>query len=161
RVSSSRAITFSQSRRTRQTYLLVRACRLFLTCWCALNIRVDLVLPERIEFASACHRDGERPQRVPHLHAAGMLREHLRQPPIGHRTFVKISADQHDAAGAQPIVHFGALEAALGLLTTMHAPRTMNRRVEQCRALRTLDALNDDGVVTHAAADKATLAGKG
>jgi hypothetical protein len=57
---------------------------------------------ERIELPGPCHRHSERPQRVQHLDGAGMLGEHLRQAPIGHRAFIKVGADQRHAAPGQP-----------------------------------------------------------
>src|SRR5215471_21249852 len=78
------------------------------------------ILP-RIEFAFAGHGDGERPQRVQDLHGAGMLRQHVRQAPIGHRAFVEVGTDQGDAALVQPAVHLVATEASLRLLASEQA----------------------------------------
>ena len=85
---------------------------------------------ERIELARAGHRDRERPQRVQHLHAAGMLRQYLRQPPMSHRAFVEIGADERDTAALQPGVHFRAVETPLGLLATKQAAGAVDRRIK-------------------------------
>ena len=39
------------------------------------------------------------------------MRDHFRQPAIGHRAFVEVGADQDDAAAPQPCIHFLAAAA--------------------------------------------------
>jgi hypothetical protein len=60
----------------------------------------------RIKLPVARHRDCKRPQGVEHLQRSGVIRQHLRQAPVGHRAFIEIGADQRHAARLQPGVHF-------------------------------------------------------
>src|SRR5882757_1961842 len=87
---------------------------------------------EWIELPFAGHRHRERPQSVKHLNAAGMLRDHVRKTPIGHRAFVEIGTNQRNAAILEPLIHLGAGEAALGFLAAETACR---RRARSNRAM--------------------------
>src|SRR5882672_1141622 len=114
-----------------------------------------------IELAIAGHHHRERPQRVQHLHGAGVMGDHLRQPPVGHRAFVEIRADQGDTAVLEPCIHRLAIETTLGLLPTEEPAGAVHRRVQRRLGLLAVDSLDDHRVITHRAADEATLARKG
>jgi hypothetical protein len=59
-----------------------------------------------------------------------MLRQHLRQPSIGHRTFVQISPDEADTAALKPSIHFGSIETPLGFLAAEQATGTVDHRIK-------------------------------
>jgi hypothetical protein len=90
-----------------------------------------------------------------------VLIEHIRKATVGHRAFVQISAHEHNTSGAKPIVHFGALNASLGLHASEQATGAMDGRIEQCRTLFGFYTFEDHGVVAHASANEASLTWKG
>ncbi len=86
---------------------------------------------ERIELAIARHHNGKRPQHVQHPHAAGVMRQHVRQPPVSHRALVEVGADQRHAARLQPCIHFRAREMPFGFLAAEQAAGAMHGRMER------------------------------
>src|SRR6185312_16228795 len=115
---------------------------------------------ERIELVLAGHRDRERTQRMLHLDRTRVLGQHLRQPAIGHRTFIEVGAYQRHAARLQPGVHLDPREPPLGLLAAKQAAGAVHRRVQRSPRLLAVDTLDDHSVVAHRSADEAALAGK-
>src|SRR5229473_3321524 len=112
---------------------------------------------EWIELPLAGHRHRERPQSVKHLYAAGMLRDHVRKTPIGHRAFVEIGTNQRNAAILEPRIHLGAGKAALGFLAAEQPAGAVHGRIERCPGFRTVDTLDDDCIIAHRAADETAL----
>ncbi len=128
---------------------------------------------ERIEHVGAGHHHGERPQGVLDPDRTGVMGEHVGQASIGLRRLVEITTDQSHAFVTQPRLHLvvahapglpqplagrGILdEAAARLGARHHAAGAVHRRVEaSCRSIA-LDTGQDDGVVSHGAADEAAL----
>src|ERR1700730_11996426 len=89
-----------------------------------------------------------------------MLGEHLRQPSIRHRTFVKVGTDQCDAARLQPRIHLGARKPPLRLLAAEQSARAVDRRIKRRLGLLAIDALDDAHVFPISPADESTLAWK-
>ena len=101
------------------------------------------------------------PHGVEDSDGPGMLREHVGQPRVSHRAFVQIGAHHHHASRSEPVVHFDALKASLGLHPLEQTPRAMNGRIERFRAFLSRYAFEDHGVIAHAPADEASLTRKG
>src|SRR5579871_6765154 len=95
----------------------------------------------RIEFAAARHRYSEWAQSVQDLHAVRMMRQHFRQTPIGHRTFIEVGADQHHAPIPQPGIHLLAREPPLRFLAAMQPAGTVYGRIQRSTSLFAVDAL--------------------
>src|SRR6266446_2460397 len=112
---------------------------------------------EWIELPLAGHRHRERPQSMKHLYAAGMLRDHVRKTPIGHRAFVQVGAHQCHATPLEPGIHLSAGKAALRLLAAKQPSSAVHRRIERSPRFRAVDPFEDYGIIAHRAPDEAAL----
>src|SRR5260370_18457369 len=83
---------------------------------------------EWIELPLAGHRHRERPQSMKHLYAAGMLRDHVRKTPIGHRAFLQVGPHQCPATPLEPGIHLSPAKAALPSLAPTQPTRPRHRQ---------------------------------
>src|ERR1700687_2822301 len=74
-----------------------------------------LLVLEGVKLSRPRHHDGERPQPVVDINCAILLmrRQHVTEPAVCHRRFIKIAADQCHALVPEPCIHLCALESAL------------------------------------------------